>query len=298
MIVVTHTDLDGICSAALFIRKFGSDIEIIYTTVNEAKQISKGNIIVDYTCDLPKVGDSINIDHHRSNYERLIETNNLTPYDRVDPKAASATDLVYTFLGFADDVISEEIRNLGHLADTANLPDEYRPLDIVLNMNNDNKTFLRELSELLAEKGKDILITTWLKEHHLKVFDIFEETHQKIQFFLSKHTQLPRILILDVRESLPNKLAKEVFRPIFNRNVAVIALLYSKSYEEPLRISFRVKKEEQENYDVSIVAEAFGGGGHRMASACSPKSNDIPNKLIQEIQKISKPNDTLQYLHF
>jgi len=294
--IVTHTDFDGICCAALFLRKFGFEIEIIYATVKEAKELSSAKLSVDYTCDLPKIDTSINIDHHKSNFEELKESNRLTQADIVDPTAASATDLVFTFLKFENDSIAEEIKELGHLADTAQLPSEYHPLDIVLNMNNDDPNVLRLISELLAKKGRQILSTSWLQEKYSETRSIYDETQEKIKNFLNNTKNLPRILIIDTRQTINNKLAKEVFRPLFKHNVAVIALVYSKSALEPVRVSFRVTKTEQSSYDVSTVAKAFGGGGHSMAAACSISANKIPNILQQELMRISKPNDTVQYL--
>ncbi|MFX0182168.1 MAG: DHHA1 domain-containing protein [Candidatus Hodarchaeota archaeon] len=296
MRIVTHTDLDGICCAALFLRKYGLDIDIIFASVKEAKQLSMSDISVDYTCDLPKVGTSINLDHHKSNFEDLVETNRLTEADWVDPNAISATNLVFNRLKFDNDPIAEEIKALGHFADIAQLPDEYRPLEMVLNMNNDDNTFLRHLSELLAEYGSEILTTQWLKQKHAKILSIYKETQKKITDFLSKILHFPQILILDTRNAIPGKLAKEVFRPIFKRGVLVIAAIYTKSHEESVRVSFRVTKAKQDLYDVSLVAKAFGGGGHRMAAACSPNKEDIPNKLKEELAKIVKANDTIQYV--
>jgi hypothetical protein len=295
--IVTHTDFDGICCAALFLRKYGSDIEIIYTTVKEAKRLSRTNFSADYTCDLPKVGDSINIDHHKSNYEELRETNRLEGKDLVNPNAASATDLVFTFLQFEDDPIAEEIRKLGHLADTAQLPDEYHPLAIVLTMNSENPSVLNQISQKLADKGRGILASKWLREKYQEVSDEYDETRKKINDFLENTQSLPRILILDTRQVIHHALAKEVFQPLFERNVAVVALIYSKSSQEPVRVSFRVTKSEQTFYDVSIVAKALGGGGHSMAAACSLKNEEIPNSLIQELEGIVKPSDTLKYIH-
>ncbi len=295
--IATHTDFDGICCAALFLRKFGFDIKVIYSTVKEAKDLSNGGFSVDYTCDLPKIGTSVNIDHHKSNYEELKRTNRLTQEDKVNPNAASATDLVFTFLEYENDSIAEEIRELGHLADIAQLPSEYHPLDIVLNMNSDDPVSLRKISELLAKKGRQILTTQWLQENYSKVRSIYEDTHNKIKEFLANNSTFPRILILDTRQALPSKLAKEVFQPIFERNVAVIALVYSKSTQEPIRVSFRVAKAEQMRYDVSTVAKRFGGGGHRMAAACSPKYEEIPEKLVRELENIALVGDSIKYLH-
>jgi single-stranded DNA-specific DHH superfamily exonuclease len=294
--IVTHTDFDGICCAALFLRKFGLDMEIIYATVKEAKELSNTKLSVDFTCDLPKIGTSVNIDHHKSNYEELNETNRLTQDDKVNPNAASATDLVFAFLEYENDSIAEEIRELGHLADIAQLPSEYHPLDIVLSMNSDDPIVLRLISELLAKNGRQILSTSWLQEKYREVSAIYDETHNKIKKFTETALNLPRILIFDTRQVINNKLAKEVFQPLFERNVVVIALVYSKSAREPVRVSFRVTKTEQSSYDVSVVAKAFGGGGHRMAAACSLSSDKIPDILKQELRKIAKPNDTIQYL--
>ncbi|MHA2243559.1 MAG: DHHA1 domain-containing protein [Candidatus Hodarchaeales archaeon] len=294
---MTHTDLDGICCAALFLRKFGSDIEIKFVSVKVAKELSNANFSVDYTCDLPKIGTSINIDHHKSNYEDLRETNRLSEKDLVDPNAASATELVFTFLQYESDSIADEIKLLGHLADIAQLPPEYTSLDIVLSMNNDNSEFLRDISEMLAKKGHEILTTQWLQEKFREVRATYNKARKKIEIFLANTPTLPRILIFDARQGIPSKLVKEVFKPLFERKVAVIALIYSKSPQDPIRVSFRVTKAEQSYYDVSIVAKAFGGGGHRMAAACSPKSEEIPEILMQELKKIVKPDDTIQYIH-
>ncbi|MFW9905791.1 MAG: DHHA1 domain-containing protein [Candidatus Thorarchaeota archaeon] len=296
MKIATHTDFDGICCAALFFRKFGFNIEIIYATVKEAKDFSNSRLSVDYTCDLPKISSSINIDHHKSNYEELKESNRLSERDIVDPTASSATDLVFMYLGFENDLIAEEIRELGHLADIAQLPSEYHQLDIVLSMNNDDSTILRLISELLAKKGRQILSTSWLQVKYSEIQSIYEDTQKKIKNFLKRTPDLPQIVIFDTRQAICNKLAKEVFRPLFERNVAVIALVYSKSAQEPIRVSFRVTKAKQSFYDVSTVARAFGGGGHTMAAACSLSSAEIPDKLKYELLKIAQLNDTIQYL--
>ncbi len=295
MNIATHTDMDGVCCAALFIRKFGSEIKIVYLSVNEANNFVEQEMKIDYTCDLPKIGDSINFDHHKSNYENLVKSNRLTERDFVDPNESSATDIVYETLLFENDPIALEIKSLGHLADIAQLPERYRPLDIILNMNMGDKAFLRQISELLAKNGNEILTTQWLKTNYSAVSEIFSETQMKIKRFLDDVKNLPNILILEV-QSLPAKLAKEVVRPFFKRGVAVLAVVYEKSSMEPVRVSLRVTKTKQDIYDVSIVAKAFGGGGHRMAAACSPKREEIPEKLKQELLKIAQERDVIQYL--
>ncbi len=299
MIIVTHIDFDGICSAALFLRRYGEEVHIRFATVNEAKNLSKSNFKTNYTVDLPKIGNSINIDHHKSNYENLLMTGQLMEEDRVIPTADSATELVYGYLKFKNDSIATDIRKLGNLADTAQLPDIYRPLDIILNMNGDNPKVLRKISTLLSNLGNNILSTTWVQNNYRKYQSVFERTRKKIDIFIESLDEYPRILILDTRGSIPGKLAKEVFRAIFEKGVAVIALIYNKSPNELIRISFRVTKRnnEQDFYDVSLVAKIFNGGGHKMAAACTINSNQIPLSLIKELKKIVRPNDEIRFLH-
>jgi len=293
--IVTHIDFDGICSAALFIRKFGEKIEIIFATVQQAIQFNEEKLLVDYTCDLPKVHQSINIDHHQTNFDDLCASNRLTPNDLVKPYTPSATDLVYQYLGFKNDLIADQIRELGHLADTARLPLEYKPLDIVLNLKVDDSTFLRTISQLLAKKGKGILKTEWLKAEHQKVVTTYDRTREVIKKFLNAHPILPQIVIIDTLDNIPGKLAKEVFQPFFEHNAIIIALIYRKTITDSIRVSFRVSKPEQDNYDVSIVAKALGGGGHRMAAACTPDPELIPEIVIEQLLKIKKASDNIKY---
>jgi hypothetical protein len=293
--IITHIDFDGICCAALFIRKFGKNVEINFSTIQQAKQFHQEKKQVDFTCDLPKVHNSINIDHHKTNFENLLATNRLTSKDLVKQDAPSATDLVYEYLEFNNDLIADQIRELGHLADTARLPSEYKPLDIVLNLNFDDSSFLLTISQLLAEQGKGVLKTKWLEVEHQKVISTYDRTRKVIKKFLNQYPELPRFVVIDTRKAIPGKLAKEVFQPFFEHHAVVIALIYKKSANDDVRVSFRVSKPEQEIYDVSTVATAFGGGGHRMAAACTPDPKLLPEVVIKQLHTIKKLSDDIEY---
>jgi len=293
--IITHIDFDGICSAALFVRKFGKDVEITFSTIQQAKQFHQEKKEVDFTCDLPKVHNSINIDHHKTNFDNLLAANRLTSKDLVKPDAPSATDLVYKYLEFNDDLIADQIRELGHLADTARLPSEYKPLDIVLNLNVDDKSFLLTISQLLAEQGKGVLATKWLEVEHQKVISTYDRTRKVIKKFLKQYPALPHFVVIDTCEAIPGKLAKEVFQPFFEHHAVVIALIYKKSANEDVRVSFRVSKPEQDNYDVSTIATTLGGGGHRMAAACTPDPKLLPEVVIKQLLTIKKLSDEIEY---
>ena len=179
--------------------------------------------------------------------------------------------------------------------DTARLPPEYKPLDIVLNLNVDDKSFLQTISQLLAEQGKGVLATKWLEVEHQKVISTYDRTRKVIKKFLKKYPALPHFVVIDTREAIPGKLAKEVFQPFFEHHAVVIALIYKKSANEDVRVSFRVSKPEQDNYDVSTIATTLGGGGHRMAAACTPDPKLLPDIVIKELLTIKKLSDDIEY---
>jgi hypothetical protein len=167
---------------------------------------------------------------------------------------------------------------------------------MVLSMFADDPMILEQISVLLAENGDKILTTGWLLDKQSEIREECERTHQAIERFLTNAPKLAPILILDTRNGIPGKLAKEIVKPIFKLGVAVLGIVYRKSNEEPIRVSFRVTKTKQQDYDVSLTAMAFRGGGHRMAAACSPDEIDIPKNLKNELRKIALPGDTIQYL--
>ncbi|MHA1332064.1 MAG: DHHA1 domain-containing protein [Candidatus Hodarchaeales archaeon] len=189
-----------------------------------------------------------------------------------------------------------QIKELGNLADTAQLPEEYKPLDIVLNLNSDNPLFLRQISNNLAKLGKGILDSKWLKTNYEALKETFYKTQETIRKFLQTRKSFPQILILDTRGAIPGKLAKEVFKPLFNLDISVIALIYKKSEKENLRVSLRVRKNKQDIYDVSKVAKALNGGGHTMAAACNPDPEAFPDNLLRELKKIAKEEDDIKIL--
>ncbi len=226
----------------------------------------------------------------------MVSSQRLSEKDIVDPNAHSATELVYKYLSFRNDAIARNIRDLGHLADTARLPLEYKPLDVVLNLHSDDPSFLRKISNLLASYGKKILELDWMTKEYNKVVSLFQKTKEKIEGFLQDNPTLPEIVIIDTRNFIPGKLAKEIFKPFFKRKVNIIALIYKKGNQDPVRVSFRVTKSKQKIYDVSVIAKNLGGGGHRMAAGCTPNTELIPKGLIAQLKTIRKESDKIEYM--
>ena len=78
----------------------------------------------------------------------------------------------------------------------------------------------------------------------------------------------------------PERLINEI-RAV--KNVRVAVLITEMEEGGGLRASFRSRGE----YDVSKIALAFGGGGHRQAAGCHIKGNyeDAKNKLLNALKK-------------
>lgn len=298
--IATHTDMDGVCVAALFLRKFpDKQIEFHFISVDEAKSFSYEENQFDFTCDLPKIGISLNIDHHRSNYEQLLAEGRLESNDIIDPEAPSATTLVYKNIGLTEDEIATEINNFANLADTGKTPPEFRKLDLSVVVNGDKPSMLLEISKKIAEFGPKITHSAWIDEIFSKIKAELDATHQTINNFVKLNSPLPKIVLLDSRGKISSRFVKEVFKPIFNTGTEVMGVIYTPNNKKLIKISFRVSHSAQnrDKYKVNSLAENFGGGGHPAAAAFATYDEDDINELVILFQNFAMTEKDFVFLH-
>ncbi|MFX0091397.1 MAG: DHH family phosphoesterase [Candidatus Hodarchaeota archaeon] len=294
--LATHrSDLDGLCSAALIIRAFRKKnvtVKVDYLTLSQTKDNS---IPYDLATDLPKMNAKRNIDHHISNLENLKKTNRLSEKDIVIPDASSASDLVFKTYNLKDDPIAKQIRELGVLADTANLPEKYIILDHVIKGNLDNVAALHKLTLLIAEHGSDIINQKWVKNQYAEFQEEIVKVQEMVRKTLDKVSDA-KFLIIDARETISGKFSKVVFPIGFERDVKVIAAVFTDPIVQLTGASFRVGKPWQDQYDVRQIAEQLGGGGHKMAAATRAKDgNWLYEQVYQEMKKLAeKTNEELK----
>ncbi|MHA2294600.1 MAG: DHH family phosphoesterase [Candidatus Hodarchaeales archaeon] len=295
LVIATHSaDLDGLGSAALFLRyqrliRSNKEVKIAFRSVNEMLS-SKENF--DYSFDLPKSGDEINIDHHYSNYQRLSKENRLKPEDLVDPESPAAAVLVYRYFfnneKLKKDEVAQEIRDLSVAADSTGLPEKFRILDYLIKWYGDFDKMLRNIAEILANHGYNSINHPWIQEEFNSFKKILIKTQNSVNKFFSRVHDLPEIFLIDTNGAIEGKLAKEVIIHSFSRNVILLAILSYSTRDKMHAVSFRVKKEKQNLFNVREIAEKLGGGGHRMASAArSDDFDDFKMKIGNELRVLA-----------
>lgn len=281
--LATHNaDLDGIGSAALFIRackKINRSYSIKYMSVDDAK-IS--DLELDFVTDLPKIKNAINIDHHQSNFENLLKEEKITDEDRIKPKEPSAAKIVYNYLHnnyFSNDKIAEEIEQISTLSDQGKIPKFFRKIDILIKNYPNQHEKLLKISELFAEKGASLSTDNWIEDEYKKISITFENSkHVLRNYFEKKKKEIPDILVLDVVNAIDQKFSKEAIFYAFSNGIKVLAILSYREQSNKYSVSFRVENSVQSLVDVGKVAENLGGGGHKMASA----ARGINRKLFRE----------------
>lgn len=293
--LATHrSDLDGICSAALVIRAFQKKKVIVKVDYLTIAQTKNNTVPYDLVTDLPKMNGKRNLDHHSSNLENLQKTNRLSKQDIVDPSAPAAVELVFKDLKMENDLIAQQIREIGVLADTANLPDEYIILDHVIKGNLDKVDALHKLALLLAEHGNKIIQHPWVKEQYESFQKEIAKAQQVIKEALDKVPNA-KFLLVDSR-AFSGKFNKQIFPIAFQKDVKVVAAVFIDTVDNLIGASFRVGKPWQDQYDVKEIAERLGGGGHPMASATRSTDGDwLYEQVYQELQKLAeRTNEKVQ----
>ncbi len=259
IIVGTHaSDIDGITSAALIIKKF-PNAKIIFTKPNE---ILRMTIDFDFVIDLPKPRKCrINIDHHESNYRRLVREKRLTENDLVDPSAPSAASLVAQYFNL-NDRVSKELVQMANKADRGDFDDDLMILDLLIKTNISQKNKLLWLAKKLSMLGKEIFRDKDFLREAEKLRPLIDLANNIKDIVLGLLRKGIRVAIFDATR-VPYALSK-VAPTIFAKKGGDVAMSY---YIDPdtgkIRVSIRVGDYD---FKANEFAEMFGGGGHEKAA--------------------------------
>ncbi len=289
--MATHAgDIDGLACAALVIRKYGyENVHVRFLSVIEAKET---NETFDLACDLPKPKNCIrNIDHHLTNLKELKESGRYNPkYDIINVYSMSAADILYKFLRFdANDKISREIKNLANEADSGHLNKRYAILYMLTRWFQDDETILCELAELLAINGKRVIYHPRVKELFKHCEHALMETKNKIDSFILNHREnVGEFVVIDTRNRLPAKFARQLVKPLFDHGARVIAVIYKDVKHNLIATSFRVANAFPYELNVGHLAEKLGGGGGQRAAAVRANNERIIHQVIYEFKRLAK----------
>jgi len=306
--VATHaSDIDGIVSAALFLLKY-SEAEITFLKIGDLRNVEEDEF--DYIVDLPKTRKAkVNIDHHESNYKKLVKENRLTDKDLVDPKAPSAATLVFRYLKLHNSKKAIELVKMAEKADTGNHDKNLIKLDLVIKCANGDQDKLLTLARKLSEKGKKIFKDPWFKRAWKRIephYKVGERLAEKI----AKKAKKMKIeaLIIDLKSGYPRIAFGALAHKFLRNNGKVIAVINRMEEEDELcppantnnekekviKISFRVSNESQ--FNARELAEKIGGGGHIKAAGCRTKLEEFENALGLIISEFSKYYQPVGYI--
>lgn len=296
-IILPHTSADGDCLGSAFALKLimeflGKKADVILEEENpktcgilyvvEGEGITDANLAVAVDCgDYERLGSrknlfdrcavTVNIDHHPTNSRFAM-------HNYVDINSAATGQIIFELAEYMNIPVTKEIANNLY---TAISSDTGR-----FAFNNTTPKTLHIAAELV-EKGIDFVgINEFLFEKNpmSKIFLMRDalnsfETYADGKIAVVSVTKQQVIASGATEEdaggliSLPRSL-----------DTALISLCFRESVlSEEIKVSLR-----SNIYDVSAIAQKFGGGGHVRASGCTVKSDmqSAKNIVLQEIYRV------------
>ena len=287
-VAVHASDLDGIASAALiFLLK--PSVKIDYLTVSEALNSYRD---YDLVIDLPKIGDAVNIDHHRTNYERLKLEGRLTERDLVDPEAPSATLLVAKYFGIGDNPHVRRIVDIATRADLGQYDDDIYVIDKVIKCNSRDKEKLHRIMLTIALYADKVMKDRWFRAEVERLKPVFEIckifSRAIIRDILDRYGV--EYLIIHVESTVPRICVGDIMHDYIEAGGKIVVLIntmkekdrYCPSLTENIghrfvRVSIRSRDPE---FDARRVLEMYGGGGHKVAAGARIPHDLLPDFLL------------------
>ncbi|CCC81181.1 hypothetical protein [Thermoproteus tenax] len=267
-------DVDGIGSAALFLRRFPNGVVVLaYPT-----DVQRGRWLKwfkwDFVADLPCPGKAkLRADHHATNRP-------CAEREYYDPDAPASAVLALKALGLSGDPIAEQIAEAARQTDTADIRDDaVRDLDAAVRYARYNEKLA--LIRALAERG-----LACLKD-------------AAVRPLVERGRQLSS-LVAKLAELIPAESSLAVYSPvklpISYRSLAIALQKKGAIYVNILvRLSRRTYRlycgaERGSGYDCTKVAVAMGGGGHRYAAGAVAKAPLLdPERPLRLFLELVKP---------
>lgn len=238
------------------------------------------DLVVSVDCsDVERLGDrgsyidkakySLNIDHHVTN-------SYFADYNFVDPKAAATGEIMYFIINALGDFLTKDIATCLYTAistDTGSFKYD----------NTTSKT--HKIASELLEKNIDLnLINTEIYQNKpVYKVKLLTEVLKTLEFYCEN-----KVAVLYItKDMIERNSAKpedsegfiEYARDIEGVDVGIFLKEMNKGQ---IRVGFRAKYD----VDVSKIAKAFGGGGHKKASGCTIyDSMENAKKMIIDIIK-------------
>ncbi len=304
-VAVHASDLDGIASAAILLL-LSPSLKIDFLSVTEAK---KAPAIYDLVVDLPKIGNAINIDHHKTNYEYLIQYDLLSQKDLVDPESPSAAALLAKYFGIDGNNHVKRIIEIANLADMGKFTAEIYLIDKIIKCNSRNPDSLLKIALAVAKYGDKFLEDPWLRKEISRLEPVLKKCGSLSDFVVKEAIKKRgfRALILHVESGVPRICIGDLMHNFIEEGGRIVVLINTMREKDPYcpsltesmgpqvaRISIRVKGIE---FDARKFLERFGGGGHKTAAGAKLPIDKLPIFLLEAFKELSRVCGQVLYLN-
>lgn len=212
---------------------------------------------------------SLNIDHHLYN-------GNFADVSLIDETASSTCQIVFTLFKDLKINFTEEIYKCLYTGIST---------DSGCFMFNLNPKIFKMASEIVKYIDCVPINNTNFREKTLSQYKLYAKGFNSIE--LSLNNYLATVVLTEQDLRLIDASIQDTDGLVFHlsglKDAKIIALLCEEKKGQ-YKVSLRSKTE-----DVSIIAKAFGGGGHKFASGCKiyGTKNTVRNKLIDKVREIS-----------
>lgn len=268
-------DLDGVGSAALFLRRHRDGV-VVLMAPPDVKRWWVRRITWDFVADLPCPGKArIRADHHKSNAPCAEK-------EFYDPEAPASAALAIKALGLEDDPVARWIVDRAVETDTAKIvTEEARVLDAAIRVANYKEKL--SIARLLAEGGPEALKSEIIRELANRGF----EMERRVVDAANRIPVADNLVIIS-----PRRIELFSYRRLAieleNRGARFVNIIVRRGFRT-WRLYCGANKNSE--YDCTDVARRFGGGGHKYAAGAIIKAPLLrPAKPVEELISLVNPS--------
>lgn len=243
-------DLDGMVCAALFKMRYPDGVVVFASPKDVQKSFLIRHVGWDFVGDLPCPGKvRVRADHHATNKP-------CAEREFYDPDAPAAAVMCLKAFDLEEDEKASSLVELAVETDTANI--KTREAE-VLNAATKGATYREKLvlAEKLAKEGKAAADDPFVKKLAERYFVVQRRTEE----FAEKITPM-RVTVVVFKKN--SQLSYRYLCILLERRGAEVTFLAVPRGLFTIRVYLGARQDTK--YDVSLIASALGGGGHRYAA--------------------------------
>ncbi len=256
-------DVDGIASAAIFLRKYPDAVLVLRAPAQVQRsrwlRLFTWTFVADLPCP-PGAKVRMRADHHRTNSPCAEQ-------ECYDPSAPCSAILAARLLGLENDPIVRELVDAAVQTDTANVTSEkVRKLDMVIRYSRYGTKL--KIARVLAERGIDAVLALPEAQQALEKAQNAEQTINTI----CEKIPAEEIIILYFPKGRKLDISYRQLNIVLqkSKNAKFVNILVRRGFRT-YRLYCGADREGP--YDCTVITKQLGGGGHKFAAGAQYKSS-------------------------